>query len=80
MKLPTKGDLIMNCEHCKKQASRVIDIFIHDHLGDVDARINFCSWECAAQWFNREAGEILMPDLDCEYWRTFFSHPERWPA
>jgi hypothetical protein len=65
----------MNCERCKQEIPgpsihRVtVTIGCNPEIGPNDAKINFCCWECAAIWFNAEAGEILMPDLNVDYWR-----------
>jgi hypothetical protein len=50
-----------------KNVGRILEI--HELFGLRDSRANalevsFCCWECAAMWFNKRAGEILMPDLD----------------
>jgi hypothetical protein len=45
----------MNCGRCEQEASRPINVTIRDP--DHDGEISFCSWECAAIWFNAQAGE-----------------------
>jgi hypothetical protein len=60
----------MQCDHCKEEVSRPINVTIRDrdHDGEVHFENEvFCCWECAAIWFNARAGEILMPDLDHEH-------------
>jgi hypothetical protein len=67
----------MQCERCKQQISGTsitvtIDCNSDDGINFLepdDNRIDFCCWECAAMWFNARASEILMPDLDTEYWQ-----------
>jgi hypothetical protein len=65
----------MHCDRCKQFAeSAVVTIVvcIRDlkKIGSDDLEVGFCSWECAAMWFNARAGEILMPDLDSEFFRN----------
>jgi hypothetical protein len=70
----------MNCEHCKQHipesvnphasiAPIVVMIESNPEIGPNDVKLGFCCWECAAMWFNAQAGEILMSDLDHEYWQ-----------
>ena len=65
----------MKCECCKQSImqspSMPIIVVIRDpeNIGPDEIEACFCSWECGAMWFNAQAGEILMADLDSEYWQ-----------
>jgi hypothetical protein len=70
----------MNCEHCKQEIPEsvnphasitaiVVTIDSNLETRPINVTVGFCSWECAAMWFNAQAGEILMADLDSEYWQ-----------
>jgi hypothetical protein len=65
-------------EHCKREIPEswstdptVVTIDCDPEIGPDKTHLNFCCWECAAMWFNVQAGEILMPDLDSEYWHEY---------
>ena len=63
----------MKCEHCKQvivqspSAPIIVAIRDPEFIGPNGIEVGFCCWECAAIWFNTQAGEILMSDLDHEY-------------
>lgn len=68
-----------HCDHCKQRDAEPIFIGIRGlGLGGSVVEVNFCCWECAAQWFNKRAGEILMPDLDSEFFGPGSVHMRKW--
>jgi hypothetical protein len=64
-----------HCEHCKQEIAQSpvapIKVTIRDpeFIGPGGVKLEFCSWACAAIWFNVQAGEIMMPDLDNQFVR-----------
>jgi hypothetical protein len=62
-----------NCSRCQQEiaqcsvASIIVSIRDPENIGSGGLEVSFCGWECAALWFNAQAGEILMPDLDSAY-------------
>jgi hypothetical protein len=52
----------MQCNHCAQEMASTAPIIAS--VRDPETEVRFCCWECAAMWFNKRAGEILMPDLD----------------
>jgi hypothetical protein len=68
------------CNQCKQEIAQSIVVHIRDpeRTEPNGINVNFCCWECAAQWFNKEAGEILMPDLDSDFFGS--DGPwQKWP-
>ena len=62
-----------HCEHCKQEVvpSPTAPILVHvrdpEFIGPDGIEISFCCWPCLAMWANQQAGEILMPDLDSDF-------------
>jgi hypothetical protein len=78
----------MHCARCKQEITQIssdgpIIVSIRSPKNDGYVRlnpsveVNFCCWECAALWFNIRAGEILMPDLDTEFFSSD-EHMRKW--
>jgi hypothetical protein len=67
-----------HCSHCEQEIAQPIVVIADDpKMPSGRFALFFCCWECTALWFNKRAGEILMPDLDC----AFFSsdeHMRKW--
>ena len=68
----------MNCDCCKEKVSErySVNVAIHDinaDSHDCDA-LSFCSWDCAAIWFNAQAGDSAALSW---LWQN---SPKRWPA
>jgi hypothetical protein len=64
-------DTNTNCAHCKQDIASPhtlpvtpLSVNIRDPKGIGELKVNFCCWQCFAQWTNQQAGGILMPDLD----------------
>jgi hypothetical protein len=63
------------CSECNREITpspaAPIIVTIHDpeSIGADGTERSFCCWPCAAIWFNAQAGEPLMPDLDSEFYR-----------
>jgi hypothetical protein len=61
------------CEHCKQAirqspvAPIVVNVRDPELIGPDGIEVHFCSWPCLALWSNTQAGEILMPDLDSDF-------------
>jgi hypothetical protein len=62
-----------HCNHCKPEITQspvapiVISIRDPENIGPDGIEVSFCCWGCVAMWFNKRAGEILMPDLDSDF-------------
>jgi hypothetical protein len=62
-----------HCEHCEQEitpspvAPIIVGIRDPEFIGLDGIEVSFCSWACLALWANKQAGEILMPDLDCDF-------------
>ena len=62
-----------HCNHCKHEITQslvapiVVSIRAPGETGYEGIEVHFCCWQCAAMWFNERAGEILMPDLDSDF-------------
>jgi hypothetical protein len=69
-------DVQWDCERCgraiQQSPSAPIAVRIRDpeFIGPDGVEVHFCCWGCAALWFNTQAGEILMPDLDSDFFIT----------
>jgi hypothetical protein len=63
-----------HCSHCEQEITEhpitsrdaPFNVTVHNlkNIRADDGELVFCCVECAAMWFNKLAGEILMPDLD----------------
>ena len=65
------------CCHCKQEIARPIAVSIRAEKIEPE-NLSFCCWECAAIWFNRRAGEILMPDLDAPFFDGRMGQMRKW--
>lgn len=70
-----------HCDHCKQEIPPSLVIEVRDHPESIEPdgiEVRFCCWECAAMWFNKKAGEILMPDLDADFFGPESDHMRKW--
>jgi hypothetical protein len=64
-------DTNTNCAHCQQDVTNPhtlpvtpLSVSIREAETGATLEMNFCCWQCFAQWTNQQAGGILMPDLD----------------
>jgi hypothetical protein len=56
------------CSHCTQETVAPIIVTAGPILGRSHGiEVSFCCWPCLAIWANKQAGGILMPDLDSDF-------------
>jgi hypothetical protein len=72
-----------HCSHCEQEivespvAPITVAIGDPESIGPDGIVVEFCTWQCLAMWANKQAGEILMPDLDAAFFGPTGPH-EKW--